>query len=273
MYKSKNVISAKRNEVIEISIENEIVFSTKVYWEDIEASLQEYAERDLSWSLYSRLPRFLKQKICDENQHHISKGLEFGLMHDWGVVLRTAISDTDLFNALTDAAVIGCIDGDIEILGKIDEVDMQNAQLFIYPDDPHIDPQFFRYDQVKFPSDVPLVDPEDYLTFDEAWRQYELKKQITSIVTGRIYHIENDEVLISPQEIRGDWRVTEPPVSKEKYIDFLMSADDHINSLFTGKSLNEVRVRESEGTLGDLVSLVYDQKSDKELFHFLNEWK
>ncbi|WP_240416539.1 hypothetical protein [Paenibacillus periandrae] len=260
------------------------IFSTTIHWEDVEELLASRAERDTTWSLYSRLPNSLKQKVRDENVHHISKGLEYGMMHDWEVVLQAAVSDVNLFDAIIDVPVKGVTDSGIEIKGTVAEVDYEESQLFITPDDDQMDIYGFKFSQVIFLDDEDAVEQELILKFDEAWALYESNHSIVSMTTGITYHLSNedredeedeDDVTswFMPREIRGGWKVVVPIISKDKLIEFLMTADDHILSRFTGESVESLSQSESQGTLGVKLSAAFDQKSEDELRTFQKEWK
>ncbi|WP_145949578.1 hypothetical protein [Paenibacillus sp. Y412MC10] len=249
----------------------DLVFSSKYYWNEIEESML-HKDGHL-WSLYKRLPNTLKLKIRDERKQFISNGLSDGLMSDASYVLECAIDGADLFGSIIGADVLGTTDKGEEIKGTIGEVDTDTGAVVIQPYDVQNCETSLPFDQLTFLTDGLKPANVDVLSFDEAWNHYEAGSSILSHITLIIYNPANEiGQYFSPMEIRGGWTVIPTVLEREDYIQFLLEADDDVMARFTGKSIDTLKRRESEGTLGDLLTSVYDSMTEDQLRTFEIEW-
>lgn len=71
------------------------LWGTKFTWPDVEGCLGENEKK-----LYDKLPENLQELMYKKNGHTIGKGLEYGLMTDWENVMKTSISDCNLFEVI-----------------------------------------------------------------------------------------------------------------------------------------------------------------------------
>ena len=71
---------------------NTVIYESKFVWDDVLTCMDEKSR-----NYFLKLPVEIKQKIIDDKTHSIRKMLEYGLMHDWVLIMETAIENADLF--------------------------------------------------------------------------------------------------------------------------------------------------------------------------------
>lgn len=251
-----------------MTVEKNLVFSKRVKWGDVEATLKKDEELKSEWELYSRLPRSIRERIFSSCVRELRGGLEGGLLHDFDYVLNIAISEVNLFGALINTEVFFSKGEAESATGKVVEIDLINRKIKVIEENRE---HRLTFDEVCF-CPISLLKDNNVLNFFEAWDFYIDRNIIISLVTGKQYHIDDFGTTFTKDEIMGEWILMSSPIEKEEFLELMLSSDDHIISLFCEISIEYIALHEKCGTIGDIISASYDKKTDVEIEHFLREW-
>jgi hypothetical protein len=104
-----------------IPLEDKIVWRDAITWGTIEDNFD-----DNEAKFYNKLPVQLKEKMYEDNKRSMSNGMQCGFMNDQDCVIKTCISDCDLFDVINGAPVSFTEDG-VELAGLVIDYDIESG--------------------------------------------------------------------------------------------------------------------------------------------------